>query len=158
MKRITVTLLLAAMMTGMALAKPAEIIDYSQGRFEDRVKITRSHTLPQATAHTATVLAAARQLLAAADVSFDGRAITLVGVAVANLDDADSVQLALPFTKGSSGALDEALDVAKHVAAVGGVVKPHPDSAHRDKGVKDIAHVASPAARSLVVPSSGRLG
>lgn len=82
-------------------------------RFEDRVKITRSHTLPQATAHTATVLAAARQLLAAADVSFDGRAITLVGVAVANLDDADTVQLALPFTKGSSGALDEALDAVR---------------------------------------------
>jgi DNA polymerase-4 len=38
------------------------------------------------------------------------RGITLVGVAVANLDDDDSVQLALPFNRGSGTALDGAID------------------------------------------------
>ena len=36
--------------------------------------------------------------------------LTLVGVAVANLDDDDAVQLALPFDAPRGGALDAALD------------------------------------------------
>src|SRR5205807_2456258 len=36
--------------------------------------------------------------------------LTLVGVAVANLDDDDVVQLALPFDRGSGTALDDAVD------------------------------------------------
>jgi DNA polymerase-4 len=36
--------------------------------------------------------------------------LTLVGIAVGNLDDARVVQLALPFNRGSGGALDSALD------------------------------------------------
>ena len=36
--------------------------------------------------------------------------LTLVGVAVANLDDDDAVQLALPFDRAGGGALDAALD------------------------------------------------
>ena len=36
--------------------------------------------------------------------------LTLVGVALANLDDDDVVQLALPFDKAGTGALDAALD------------------------------------------------
>ncbi len=36
--------------------------------------------------------------------------ITLVGIAVANLDDDDVVQLALPFNRAGGGALDSALD------------------------------------------------
>ena len=35
---------------------------------------------------------------------------TLVGVALANLDDDDVVQLALPFDRAGAGALDAALD------------------------------------------------
>ena len=38
------------------------------------------------------------------------RGLTLVGVAVANLDDDGAVQLALPFDRHSGGALDAALD------------------------------------------------
>ena len=36
--------------------------------------------------------------------------LTLVGVAVGNLDDDDAVQLALPFDRHSGDALDAALD------------------------------------------------
>ena len=38
------------------------------------------------------------------------RGLTLVGVALANLDDDGVVQLALPFDKAATGPLDAALD------------------------------------------------
>ena len=40
----------------------------------------------------------------------DERGVTLVGLAVANLDDDDAVQLTLPFDRHAGGALDAALD------------------------------------------------
>jgi DNA polymerase-4 len=79
-------------------------------RFDDFSRATRSHTLPQATAHTHTVLSAARGLLAATMPMIEHRGLTLVGVSVANLDDDRAVQLALPFDRFSGGALDAALD------------------------------------------------
>ena len=57
-------------------------------RFDDFTRATRSHTLPRATAHTETILATARGLLAAALPLIERRGLTLVGVSVANLDDA----------------------------------------------------------------------
>jgi DNA polymerase IV len=79
-------------------------------RFDDFDRITRSHTLPRATAHTPTILAAARTLAAGTLPAVQRRGCSLVGVAVANLDDGDAVQLALPFARGDSGALDAAAD------------------------------------------------
>jgi DNA polymerase-4 len=79
-------------------------------RFDDFTRATRSHTLTRATAHTPTVLATARRLLAGAQPMIGRQGLTLVGVAVANLDDADAVQLTLPFRKHSGGALDATLD------------------------------------------------
>jgi DNA polymerase IV len=79
-------------------------------RFGDFTRATRSHTLPQATASTAHVLAAARGLLAAAMPEIDRRGLTLVGVSVANLEDARAVQLVLPFEGVDREALDTALD------------------------------------------------
>jgi DNA polymerase IV len=38
------------------------------------------------------------------------RGLTLVGISVANLEDADAVQLGLPIDPYSDGALDAALD------------------------------------------------
>jgi DNA polymerase-4 len=79
-------------------------------RYDDFTRATRSHTLAQPTAHTGTILATARELLAVAmpKIAHDG--LTLVGVAVANLDNDDVVQLALPFDRRSGNALDSALD------------------------------------------------
>ena len=79
-------------------------------RFDDSSRATRSHTMPRATAHTATILAAARDLLAVARPLIDAQGITLVGISVGNLDDDRAVQLTLPFQRGSGGALDVALD------------------------------------------------
>ena len=79
-------------------------------RFADFTRATRSHTLPQATAETHMILAAARELLAAATPLIERQGLTLVGIAVSNLENDDAVQLALPFDSWSGGALDAALD------------------------------------------------
>jgi DNA polymerase-4 len=79
-------------------------------RFEDFSRATRSHTLPQATANSETILDTARGLLATAVPTIERRGLTLVGVAVANLSDDDAVQLALQLDGHSDGALDAALD------------------------------------------------
>ena len=79
-------------------------------RFGDFSRATRSHTLPQATAHTETILATARGLLAAAMPTLERRGVTLVGVAVANLENDDAVQLVLPIDRHGGMALDVALD------------------------------------------------
>ena len=43
----------------------------------------------------------------------DERGLTLVGMAVANLTDADAVQLRLPFDGGTGVAIDHALDAVR---------------------------------------------
>ena len=82
-------------------------------RFDDFARATRSHTLMESTAQTQTILAEARELLAAALPLIRQRGVTLVGVALSNLDDDWAVQLALPFGRRSSIALDTALDVVR---------------------------------------------
>jgi DNA polymerase IV len=79
-------------------------------RFGDFSRATRSYTLPQATAHTETILATARGLLAAVMPELEHRGVTLVGVAVANLENDDALQLVLPFDRRGGLALDTALD------------------------------------------------
>jgi DNA polymerase-4 len=79
-------------------------------RFDDFSRVTRSHTMMRATSQTQTVLTTARVLLAAARPLIEERGLTLVGIAVANLDDADAVQLVLPFDAFSGTALDAAVD------------------------------------------------
>ncbi len=79
-------------------------------RFDDFTRVTRSRTLPQPTAETRPLRTAARELLLAARPLIDRGGLTLIGVAVTNLDDADAVQLALPFDRVAGDALDRALD------------------------------------------------
>jgi DNA polymerase-4 len=79
-------------------------------RFGDFSRATRSYTLPQATAHTETILATARGLLAAVMPELTRRGVTLVGISVANLENDDAVQLVLPFDRHGGMALDVALD------------------------------------------------
>jgi DNA polymerase IV len=79
-------------------------------RFDDFSRATRSHTLSEPTAHTETILATARGLLAAAMPLIRNRGITLIGVALGNLDDSVAIQLALPFEGDRATALDTALD------------------------------------------------
>jgi DNA polymerase-4 len=82
-------------------------------RFDDFSRATRSHTLPRATADTEAILATVRALLTTAMPMIEHRGITLVGLAVSNLDDDDTVQLALPLDRHSGSALDVALDTVR---------------------------------------------
>ena len=79
-------------------------------RLDDFSRATRSRTLPEATARTQTILATARALLAAAMPMIESQVITLVGVALGNLDDDGAIQLALPFDRERAAALDAAVD------------------------------------------------
>jgi DNA polymerase IV len=80
-------------------------------RFDDFSRATRSHTMADATAQTQTILATARGLLAAAMPAIERQGVTLVGVALGNLEDDEAVQLALPFNKAS--ALDATIDAVR---------------------------------------------
>ena len=79
-------------------------------RFSDFSRATRSHTMSRPTAQSETVLAAMRELVAAATPMIERRGLTLIGVAVTNLHDAGERQLELPFHPDRSEALDDALD------------------------------------------------
>jgi DNA polymerase IV len=79
-------------------------------RFNDFSRATRSHTLPHATAQTHTILATTRGLLAAATPTIERRGLTLVGVAVTNLEHDRAVQLMLPLDRRSYDALDAVVD------------------------------------------------
>jgi len=81
-------------------------------RFADFSRVTRSHTVASATCDTAAVLATVRDLLAAAAAAIESQGLTLIGVAIGNLEDDGEVQLGLPFDPRSTHgtALDTALD------------------------------------------------
>ncbi|MGB7362747.1 MAG: DNA polymerase IV [Rhodococcus sp. (in: high G+C Gram-positive bacteria)] len=86
-------------------------------RFDDYSRATRSTTLTRATADTHVVLTAARSLLAASMSTITMQGLTLVGIAVSNLEDGGALQLELPFGPAENehptidrNALDEALD------------------------------------------------
>jgi DNA polymerase-4 len=79
-------------------------------RFEDFRRITRSHTLLRATWETAAVLATARGLLESVVPLIREHGLTLLGLSLTNLEDADAFQLELPFAARAVSRLDPALD------------------------------------------------
>jgi DNA polymerase IV len=79
-------------------------------RHEDFSRMTRSHTLPRATAETDALLAVARALLSVAGPEIQGRGLTLVGIALGSLDDGGSAQLVLPLDRRLATDLDATLD------------------------------------------------
>jgi DNA polymerase-4 len=92
-------------------------------RFDDFSRATRSHTLSHATANTEAILETARLLLAAVTPLIELRGITLIGVAVSNLDDGRSLQLVLPLDGYSGGELDAALDEVRRRFGSAAVVR-----------------------------------
>ena len=78
-------------------------------RFDDFTRATRSFTMPRATAQTETILDTARGLLATALPMIEKHGLTLVGISLTNLEDADRVQLTLT-DDWRPDALDSALD------------------------------------------------
>ncbi len=79
-------------------------------RFDDFSRATRSHSLAMATAQTDRILEAVRALVVMAMPAMEHQGLTLIGVAVSNLEDAAAMQLTLPFDPRSRDALDDALD------------------------------------------------
>jgi DNA polymerase-4 len=79
-------------------------------RFDDFSRATRSFTLNEATAETQAILDTARALLATAGPLIERRGLTLVGIAVTNLENDAPAQLALPFDRRCGITLDLAVD------------------------------------------------
>jgi DNA polymerase-4 len=79
-------------------------------RFDDFSRATRSHTLDHATSQTHTILTTVRTLLTTATPMIEQQGLTLIGIAVSNLDNDSAVQLELPFDRHSGTALDAAID------------------------------------------------
>jgi DNA polymerase IV len=93
-------------------------------RFDDFTRATRSHTLLRATAHTQTVLDAARRLMLEAMPLVGRKGLSLIGIAVTNLGDTQgAVQLMLPFDRTSGGELDETLDAIRNRYGSGSVTR-----------------------------------
>jgi DNA polymerase-4 len=80
-------------------------------RFDDFCRVTRSHTMPRATASTDVILGAARRLVAAAQPLIAERGVTLIGFAVCNIDREGAQQLQLPFV-GPDATDSLTIDVA----------------------------------------------
>ena len=79
-------------------------------RFDDFSRATRSQTLGAPTADTRPILAAARELLAGAMPMIEREGVTLLGLSLTNLEEADAVQLALPLDETKASRLDAAVD------------------------------------------------
>ncbi len=79
-------------------------------RFDDFSRATRSLTLSEPTAETRTVIDTARALFATATPMIERRGLTLVGIAVSNLQNDVPAQLLLPFDGRGGLALDLAVD------------------------------------------------
>jgi DNA polymerase-4 len=79
-------------------------------RFDDFSRATRSHALDRATAETQTILETVRALQTTAMPLIERQGLTLVGVAVSDLNDGSAIQLPLPFGRRLASNLDIALD------------------------------------------------
>ncbi|WNM25895.1 DNA polymerase IV [Demequina capsici] len=81
-------------------------------RYGDFTKATRSRTLATPTDRTEVVLGVAQRLLAAAGPDIADRGVTLIGVSLAHLTNAGTVQPELPIDWNDGARIDTALDTA----------------------------------------------
>ena len=79
-------------------------------RYGDFTNATRSHTLPEATNTTATILGPAQLLLRDVWADTRRRGLTRIGLSVTGLTSGDTVQLALPLGVRDTSRLDSTLD------------------------------------------------
>ncbi len=79
-------------------------------RYSDFKRATRSRTMQHSSAMTRTILIPARSLLADAMPTIRKRGLTLLGIAITNLDGAKGIQLELPLEPPHRPAVDLAVD------------------------------------------------
>ena len=79
-------------------------------RFDDFSRATRSSTLKRSTAQSQVILDCARGLLATAMPTIERRGLTLVGLAVCNLENDCPRQLTFPLDRPDRAGLDTAVD------------------------------------------------
>ncbi len=101
-------------------------------RFDDFSRATRSRTFTSSTADTAVILSVARGLLSSAMPLIASRGLTLIGIAVGNLDQGEA-QPELPFTASDGVALDAAVDHVRD--RFGSASLTRAALLHRDPGV-----------------------
>src|SRR3954454_14900317 len=126
-------------------------------RFSDFTRATRWHTISEATAQTRPLLGVARELLAEARPLISERGITLLGISLTNLLNADEVQLALPLDRHMPTALDIALDSVRDRYGSDAIVRAV--LLHRDTGIavrqlRDECPRKTPASRRLTSSAS----
>ncbi|WP_187703083.1 DNA polymerase IV [Nocardia yunnanensis] len=93
-------------------------------RFDDFGRATRSHTLPEATDSGQVILRAACTLLATArPVIHERGGLTLIGLSLTNLDNADTMQLSLPLQARAESTLDTTLDALRDRFGAGTVTR-----------------------------------
>jgi len=92
-------------------------------RLGDMSRLTRSHSFAVATDRTDVFIDAARGLLHRERPLIAARGLTLIGVAVANLEDGAEVQLVLPLSERADATLDATLDVLRDRYGSGSVVR-----------------------------------
>jgi DNA polymerase IV len=90
-------------------------------RFSDYSRATRSYTMAEPTAQTQVIWRAAAGLLKTSGPLIERRGLTMIGVALTNLEDQDAVQLALPFDR--SAELDAALDRVRERFGSGSITR-----------------------------------
>jgi DNA polymerase IV len=90
-------------------------------RFADYSRATRSYTMSDPTAQTQVIWHAADGLLGASTALIERRGLTMIGIALANLEDQDAVQLSLPFDR--SAELDAALDRVRERFGSGSITR-----------------------------------
>jgi DNA polymerase-4 len=90
-------------------------------RFSDFSRATRSYTMAESTAQTQVIWRAAAGLLRASGSLIERRGLTMIGVALTNLEDQDAVQLTLPFDRAAE--LDAALDLVRERFGSGSITR-----------------------------------
>ncbi|WP_424809666.1 DNA polymerase IV [Rhodococcus sp. 27YEA15] len=92
-------------------------------RFADFTRVTRDRTLRRSSAETSEILTAAMILLDDAAPLIAEKGITLIGIAVANLDRDGAKQLELPFDGPDTAALDSAVDSVRKKFGTGALTR-----------------------------------
>ena len=90
-------------------------------RFADYNRATRSRTMAEPTARTHVILKTAEDLLTQSVPLIERRGLTLIGIALTNLEDGAGRQLTLPFDRARE--LDATLDSVRERFGSGAITR-----------------------------------